>query len=195
MKTSLISAPSVEPVLLATAKLHLRIETSYTADDDYITALLTLAREYVEAVTNRKLITQTHKLYLDDWPCEDDIDVPFGKLQSVSSIVYYDSSGTATTMSSSDYIVESATDPGRVVLGYGKSWPTVTLYPSNPIHIQFVCGYGLSGSSIPTPILQAIKILISDMYEQRESAVVGRSVYATNAIDSLLSSYRLWDFG
>jgi uncharacterized phiE125 gp8 family phage protein len=195
MKTSLVTAPAAEPVSLADAKLHLRIETAYTADDTYITALLSLAREYVELVTNRKLITQTWKYYPEDWPCRDYIDVPHGKLQSVTSVVYYDSDGTATTMPSSDYIVESATDPGRIVLAYGESWPSATLYPSNPIHIQFVCGYGLAGSTVPTPIIQAIKIMVSDMYEQRESAIVGRSVTMTKVIDNLLFPYRLWNFG
>lgn len=194
MKTSIVTAPAAEPVSLADAKLHLRIETAYTADDAYITALITLAREYVELVTNRKLITQTWKYYPEHWPCRDYIDIPFGKLQSVTSIAYYDTDGSATTLSASKYIVESATDPGRVVLAYGETWPSDALYPSNPIHIQFVCGYGLAGSTVPTPIIQAIKIMVSDMYEQRESAIVGRSVLITKVIDNLLFPYRLWSF-
>lgn len=194
MKTSIVTAPAAEPVSLADAKLHLRVETAYTADDAYITALITLAREYVELVTNRKLITQTWKYYPEGWPCRDYLSIPYGMLQSITSITYYNTDGSSATMSSSDYIVESATDPGRVVLAYGESWPSETLYPSNPIHIQFVCGYGLAGSSVPTPIIQAIKIMVADMYEQRESAIVGRSVTATKVIDNLLMPYRLWNF-
>lgn len=194
MKTKLITAPSAEPVLLADAKLHLRIETAYTADDTYITALLTAAREYVEAITNRKLITQTWKAYLADWPDGDAIQLPFGKLQSVTSVVYIDSDGTSNTFSTDDYTVESDTEPGRVVLNYMESWPSATLRPSNPIQIQYICGYGLSGSTVPAPILQAIKLMISDMYEQREPFIVGRSYTPTRAVDALLSPYRLWSF-
>lgn len=194
MKTKLITGPTAEPVLLADAKLHLRIETAYTADDTYITALLTAARQHAEAITNRKFITQTWKAYLNAWPCDDAIKLPYGSLQSVTSVVYIDSDGTSNTLSAADYTVESDTEPGRVVLNYLETWPTDTLRPSNPIQIQFICGYGLTGATVPGPILQAIKLIISDLYEQREPFIVGRSYTPTRAVESLLASYRLWSF-
>lgn len=196
MKTKLITPPASEPILLSDAKLHLRIESSYTADDTYISTLLSVAREYVESITNRKLITQTWEAYLTDWPRSADyISLPFGSLQSVTSVVYIDSDGTSHTWPNTEYTVESTTEPGRIVLNYMHSWPSVTLHPSNPIQIQFVCGYGANGSAVPMPIIHAIKLMISDMYEQREPFVVGRNYIPTNTINMLLFPYRIWSFG
>ena len=58
-------APAKEPVTLAQAKSHLRIEDDVTDDDVLIEDIIKQATDYVEKVTGLSLITQTWKLVLD----------------------------------------------------------------------------------------------------------------------------------
>jgi hypothetical protein len=56
-------------------------------------------------------------------------------------VKYTDTDDDETTFSSSYYSVDTDDEPGRIVLDYGQSWPSVALSPLNPIEVQFVCGY------------------------------------------------------
>ena len=178
IKTKLKTAPVKKPVSLDEAKEHLRVDIGWTDEDDYIEALIATATKIAESYLRRKLITQTWYQYLNFWPAGDSIILPFGNLQSVTSVEYTDTAGDDTEWSDTEYNVDIQSDPGRVVLEYGYSWPSASLHPQNPIVVEFVCGYGLSGSSVDERILQAIKIMISDMYENREDVIVGMTVTA-----------------
>ncbi len=178
------------PVSLQDAKLHLNI--SGTDDDIYISQLITTARQYVENLTGRKLITQTVTKYFDSW---HEFDLPYGNLQSVTSIKYTDSDGDQSTWSSGDYDVDTETLRGRVVLGYSKSFPSVTLTPVNPIEIIYICGYGATKAHVPYAISQAIKILVSHYYEYREPEVIGTIVAEVPmGVNALLESYKTLHF-
>lgn len=187
---------TVAKVLVAACEFGTTIirNAATAADDDLLTALITTARETVEAWTRRALLTQIWYLYLDSFPDKDYIEIPFGNLQSVTSIKYKDTDGTETTMTvTTDYLVETNGDQhGRIVLPYGVSWPSVTLYPSNPITIEFVCGWTLA-ASIPKTIITAMKFLIAKWYESRGEDIIGNvSVAEDKTAERLLASYRLW---
>lgn len=136
-----VTAPSVFPVSLTELKQQANVETSFTSDDTLMEALINVATDRAEQILNRRLVNSTWKLYLQEWPRGDAICLPFGKLNSVTHLKYKDSDGTQNTWASSNYIVESDTEPGRIVLTDSNVWPGDNLYPSNPIEIQFVCGY------------------------------------------------------
>jgi hypothetical protein len=118
---------TVAKVLVANCEFGTTIirSASSLAEDDLLIALITTARETVEAHTRRALFTQTWYLYLDRFPDKDYIEIPFGNLASVTSIKYKDTDGTETTMTvTTDYLVETNGDQhGRIVLPYGVSWP------------------------------------------------------------------------
>jgi len=161
MKTTLVTAPNYYALSLAGAKEHLRVD--HTDDDSYISLLIGAATEKAEEYLCRKLITQTWKVFLDGWPCYDEIVLPFGQLNSITHVKYKDTDGDQTTWdSSTEYLTDTDTDPGRIVLAYGKAFPTATLYPANPIEIQFVCGYGahtpqtITAATNATPIVATI---------------------------------------
>jgi uncharacterized phiE125 gp8 family phage protein len=102
--------------------------------------------------------------------------IPFGSLQSVSSIKYVDSDAAETVVSSSVYDVVTWEDPGRVVLAYSQTWPPVTLRTAGGFIVRFVCGYGDASTDIPEPLIQAMKLTIGHLYENREQVVVGQGV-------------------
>ena len=183
-------ASTTEPITRTEAKAHLRVD--HANDDTYIDSLITMARKDAEQFLHRKLIQATLTGYLDKWPAGDSIVMPFGNLQSVTSVKYKDTDGDETEFSPADYIVATETEPGQIILGYGEVWPNVTLYPSNPIAIIFVAGYGASGSNVPEPLRHAIKLILADKYENREDVLVGViSSYLKSAI-ALMTKYKFY---
>lgn len=73
MPAQLITPPAAEPVTLAEARAHLRLEV---ADDDaYLLSLITMARQYVEEVCWRGLVKQTWELVLDSFQGEDTLEL------------------------------------------------------------------------------------------------------------------------
>ena len=145
------------------------------SDDTLLTDLIETARRDVENDTSRKLITQTIDYYPQRWPCGDRIKLPFGNLQSITSIAYTDSDGTVTTLTpTTDYTAElNGAQCGYAVLPYQGTWPSGTLHPSNPITIRFVCGYGATASSVPITARQAIKARCVNLYANRGDDVIG----------------------
>lgn len=168
-----ITAPAVEPITLAEAQVHLRVDSS--DEDDDIEARIIAARIQCENISHRAFVTQTLEVTLDQWPCGDVIQLPRPPLASITSITYIDSDGNSTVMSSSLYFADTASEPGRLALKYGQSWPTVTLRPYAGIAIRYVAGYGLA-ASVPENYKQAVKLMLGHLYENRESVVVAQGV-------------------
>ena len=191
MITTLVTGPTEYAVSLSEAKDHLRI--THTDDEGYITSLIKAAQDRIELLTGRKLISQTWKYYLQEFPGENYIVLPYGQLTSVTHLKYTDSGATVNTDWDEDdeWTKDTDSDPGRIILKYGESWPTSTLAEENPIEIQFVCGWS-TRSDVPEQIKHAIKIAISDLYENRESYMVGLSAQRLNTIDALLLPYRIF---
>lgn len=159
---------TTEPISLAEAKVHLNVTT---ADDDaLISTLILQARQYAENFTNRAFITQTWELRLDmftPWT----LTIPMSPLVSVSSIQYIDGSGVTQTLASSEYTVDAKSEPGRITPAYGKNWP-VTRYEMNAVTITFIAGYG-AAADVPAPIKAAIKLIVAEMYKEREATIAG----------------------
>ncbi len=189
----IVTEPSEEPITLDQAKAHLRIDID--DDDALILSLIKVAREYAETATRRALMTQTWNYYLEDWPDGDHIDIPKAPLQSIPStgITYENSTGGITTWTTGYYEVDSLSVPGRVVLGYNDSWPTATLNVSNPICIKIVAGYG-TPDDVPEMIKAAMKIDLADLYEQRESYLIGQTVNHLLVLDRLYTPFKVWRF-
>ena len=189
MITKLVSVPAREPVGFKEIHIHSRIDTY--DDTEYIRGLIKAARRVVEKRINQKLITQTWDCWFNSWPHVDYIVLPFGNAQSITYVTYTDSDGDVTTLTAdSDYAADTDSEPARVVLEYGESWPTATLHPKNPINIRFVTGYGDDRADVPGNIRHAIKILVADMYEFRESVIAGTTVSRVESvIGALLADY------
>ena len=183
MALKLITAPAVEPITLTEAKAQLRVDGS--TEDTQISSYILAAREYCEGFQNRQYITATWDLWLDDWPSKDRFDIPLPPLQSVASIKYYGTDNTEYTLAVTEYFVDDKSDPGRIVLAYGKSWPSTTLRPVNGVVVRFTAGYGLA-ASVPQKVKQAILLLITLMYEKRlpvvEGKIIGEVPFAVSSL-------------
>lgn len=181
---TLVTPPSGEPVTLSDLKAQLRLDTSY--EDSLLSDYLTAARTLVEEYSRLALLTQTWSYSLDGspidrlglagWPLllpntvrESTLELPRPPLQSVTSVTFYDAGGAATVFDPGNYWVDTTTYPGRIALRQGKTWP-VLLRNVNSFVVQYVSGYGASGTSVPAPIRRAVLLTAAALYEAREGA-------------------------
>ena len=168
---NLVTAPSTEPLTTAEAKAHLRVTGS--DDDTPIDDIVAAAREYIEGETNRALITQTWDLFLDDFPNTNAIVLPWPPLGSVTTVKYTpDADSGTTTFASSKYIVDTASEPGRIVLEKDETWPTDVLKSVNGVEVRFVAGYG-AASAVPKRLKHLNYLLVGHWYNNREALVLG----------------------
>lgn len=200
MTTSkLVTGPASEPVTVAQAKVHLRVD--HDADDNYIESLIVQAREYVEHHQERAILSQTWELHLDSFPagCETPrglrsamIFLPTAPLQSVTHVKYYDGDGTLTTLDTDDYLVIGVGTKARgsIVPAVGLSWPTTQDRPEAVV-ARYVAGYA-DAASVPAATKQAILLMVAQAYEFREPVITGTiqakidfTIEALMAVDSL----------
>jgi len=193
MGLTVTGPPAVEPLSLGDVKLQCRLDPASSDEDSLLNALIAVARQRAEQFTRRALITQTWELWLDAWPKGSGLSLPRPPLQTVDSIKYYNTAGVEAEFAAANYQVDIASEPGRVSLGYGKSWPTTTLRPINGVCIEYDAGYGDAAASVPEAIRQAMLLIVGHLYEHREDAIDAR--VAPEAIpfgaDALLWPYRV----
>jgi uncharacterized phiE125 gp8 family phage protein len=194
MALKLVTAPTTYPVTLAEAKLHCRVDG--TDDDALITALITSATEMCEQQTGRALMTQTWLLTLDEFPTE--IELTRVPVQSISSVTYTDTAGATQTLSTgSNWRLLDLGDfsMARIVPVYGYTWPA-TRAQNNVVSVQYVAGYA-SAAAVPESIKQWIKLMVSTMYENRETEAYSSRAVSTTVqmqfVDRLLDRYRVFD--
>jgi uncharacterized phiE125 gp8 family phage protein len=189
------AGPSVEPVTVAEAKSHLRVDTS--DDDTYIGTLITAAREWVEAYLDRTLVHTQWKMRLERFPTDSLYPIELPRPPVVSSgtatavtITYTGETGNTATLSTAQYRVQRFETPGRVTTVYGGTWPAGR-EDNDAVQVTWWAGYGSTGSSVPAAIRHAILMLVGYWYENRSTVVVGSiSKQLEFAVESLLSSQK-----
>lgn len=198
MIITVITAPPEEPITLSEIKDHLRID--HSNHDTMLKNLIQASREWVEQITGRAIVEQTRSVLYKNWPGNDAFVLPYPPIQSVDSLKYTDASGSQSTFSSDNYSVVTSREPGLLVLGYSKTWPTATLHHDEyPIEIQYVCGYAADETASPTDyqanvpesIKNAIKLDVERRYDRPPEGYAER---LDNVINTLLAPYRIWGF-
>jgi uncharacterized phiE125 gp8 family phage protein len=204
MPLQLLVPPASEPVSLAEAKLHLRVDV--TDDDALIGSLISAARQAAETRTGRQLITARWKLVLDGFPGRglhggpagasftlpgDAILIAKCPVQSIASIQYIDTNGSLQSLPAGDYVVDAACEPARIAPAFGKTWP-----PTQPqlgsVTVTFDAGYG-NADSVPEGLKSWIKLRVGSLYAHREEVAVltrGR-IDPLPFVDALLDGYRV----
>ena len=184
------SAPASEPVTLAEAKAHLRVD--YATEDAYISSLIVAAREYCEQITGRAFAQRNFIATLDEFPARGaDIVLPRAPLVGIQNFVYRDGNGTAITMTvNTDYRLSTNIVPARIRRPFtSTSWPTAARV-DDALQITFTAG----AASAPATAKQAMLLLIGHWFENRESVVHGTiSTAVQMTTRALLSVLRLGD--
>jgi uncharacterized phiE125 gp8 family phage protein len=186
MALVLTSAPASEPVTVAEAKAHLRVDGS--AEDALIASLILTSRLHVETAIGLALITQQWRLTLDDWPAARDVALPLRPLQAVDEVRVIGAAGDVVTISPSQYLVDVASLPPRLVRRAPLPVPGI---PAG-IEIEFTAGYGDAADDVPAPIRQALLMLVAHWHEHRDPIEIGSAdVAVPPAVSQLLQPYRM----
>jgi uncharacterized phiE125 gp8 family phage protein len=187
MSLTLTVAPALEPVSLTEAKTHLRVDA--TAEDTFITGLITTSRLQVEAITGLALIQQTWTWRFDGWPGRS-VALPLRPVLAVTSVRTQNADLSFTTVAPANYILEPQGPPPRLV-------PVNAGFP-NPgtaalgIEIVFAAGFGPAATDVPAPLRQAILLLVAHWFENREPIIDGAPVTRfPDAVIGLLDPYRM----
>ncbi|TNE75548.1 MAG: hypothetical protein EP334_10040 [Gammaproteobacteria bacterium] len=195
MSLTLVTAPSQQPITTAEAKAHLNI--SHSLDDALIAAYIAAATEYAEAYLGRDLIQRTWDYSADAFPSGGNaFCLPKNPVQSITSISYVDGNGDTQALATSVYSLDKGVAPAEVYLQYGQSWPSVR-GQRNAVTVRFVSGYAPSGSpqdlagNVPDSIKSAIKLIVGDLYLNRERKM-DVQVYYNDTADLLLHPHRLY---
>lgn len=185
MLYKVITAAAAEPVTLAEAKLHLRVD--HTSDDALISTLIVVAREFAEHYAGRALGTQTLEMALDAFPASDgDITLAMPPVASITSISYTDTNGVSQTLATANYALSTYGISRRVSVTYGNSWPS-TREMADAVRIRYV-----AGSPIPSAVKSAILLLVGHLYENRQDATAMKLESIPTGAAALLDTVRVY---
>lgn len=205
MGYQLTTPPNVEPLSLAEAKLHLRVDVA--DDDTLITALITAARQFGEQLTACSFCTQSWRYVLDSFPGGlNYASIPFGAgnslpanaillekgpVASIDSIKYLDMSGAQQTLSPSVYTADLSGSLARITPKFGQVWPPA-LPQIAAVEVAFTAGFG-AAVAVPASVKQWMLLRIGAMYENREEFLTGRGITVAELpfVDSLLDTIRI----
>lgn len=187
MALMLTAGPAAEPVTLAEAKAHLRVEVD--SEDALIGSLIVTSRLHVEASLDLAMITQSWRLLLDRWPKGDAVELPLRPLLAVDAVRVRTSGEETATLPPTSYLVDLASQPPRIVFnGYARPSPGVA---ANGIEIDFTAGFGNAGADVPAPLRHAILMLTAHWYEHRDPVEIGSSeARIPEAVSDLIQPFR-----
>ena len=197
---SIVTEPAQEPIGIDDCKAQLRIDTA--DEEGYVRGLIKASRRLYEQTRNRTLVNTVWRMTLDEFPDGDcAIKPPRPPLQSVTSVVYVNSTGGNTTMASSDYGVDTYSQPGRIYLAYGQTWPTAREI-ENAVTITYQAGYGGSAATVnesiaavPQTTKHGLALLVGHWFRNREPVNIGNIVNALPyAVEALFDAEWAGDY-
>lgn len=188
-----VITPPLRIVSLAAAKAHLRVDDD--AEDMLIEAFSDAAQAHIDGPDgwlSRSLGKQTLELRRCGFPTW--IELPFGPVRSVASVKYVDQNGVEQTLDQAAYAVHG----DIVACAHGVSWPSVRTELES-VRIRYDAGYpDIEGaepkSTVPAPVVSAIKMMIGDLFENRASVAAGARpvVDMSVTVERLLMPYKVW---
>lgn len=199
-----IAQPTQEPVSLAEAKSHLRVDGNY--DDALINLCISSARMYFENSCQIHIAQKTVQLCMDSFPptvpnltVTSNINYPFqtkyypfdgtiylqGPVQSVESVTYIDTNLVEQTFGNCR--VDLVSSPARITLTTGTTWPT-TAKLTNSVKVNYTAGF--HHERVPKLLKSGMLFYVGHLYENREGVITG--TIATDlplAVESIIQQY------
>ena len=184
MTYALITPPTAEPLTLAEAKAHLRLDTD--DENDLVSGLITVAREHLERSAGHCLLTQTWRLHLDSISEDGMISIARGPVQAIESLTVYDAEGDPSILPLDGHVLDGIRRPARLML-------TQSVKPGravNGIEIDFRAGFGDAATDVPDTLKRAMLTHVAQMFSCR--GVVGledQPAFIPSGYDRLIAPF------
>lgn len=203
-----IADPAEEPVTLAEARLHLRIDDFNTDVDTDLTRLITTAREWAEE-GGRALVDQTWRQTMTfdlkpdgaattadavgsiAWTRRSEITLRRSPVLAIASVKTVDSTGAVTTIDSATYEIREASSRWpRLVTKDGSAWGVTA---GVDLRIEYRAGFldtvgSPSVNAVPERFRQAILLHVDAHFNRDEKMMDMLLKAATNLIRNERSS-------
>lgn len=210
MNLTVTTAPPFEPLSMTQAYNQLRLDPEGSPlahpDDVAVVDAIAGAREHVEGLLNRTLVQRTLRLsqggFPGQWSGPDaQVSRPLRLLRPpvvrVLSVQYFDSTNTLQAVDPADYYVTDEQVPQlRFVTGFAA--PSVYDRP-DAVRVEYLAGYTPDGSppetqadytaNLPADVVSALKLVLADLYENRQGQTVGAAVQVNPAVKALLARH------
>ena len=191
--------PAVEPITVE----ELRAELGIPADAYpglRLERLIASARSLAEAFTGRSFIRRTITLQLDAFPDRGmpwwdgvrqapraaftggaPLVLPRPPALALASITWWDEAGTPTDLDLTTVTLDTMSEPARIHLNAGQSWPATRERAG--VQIVFDAGYGDNAFDVPPEVAEAIVLHARDSIERPNASV------STERIDNVSTTY------
>lgn len=181
--------PTTEPVSLAEAQLHLRLDTEGSPpshpDDTLVETLISASRENAEQYTGVTIATASYEM--QSFVDKDNIKLQTFPVNSIESVTYVDEDDVTQTVEPSNYSINNFFRPARL---YFKG--TAARFE---LTVRFTAGYtdGQSPNTFPTPagVKAAILLMLGNLYENRETVSSMQSYERPQSATYLLTPHRV----
>jgi uncharacterized phiE125 gp8 family phage protein len=182
LRLTLTTPPARLPVELNELRAQLRLDDDQVLEDALLAANLRSAVQACESFTGRAVMTQTWTLFRDAWPAHA-LTLPRPPLRSVVHVKTYSESDTESLWAAENYIVDTASLPGRLIARVGQVFP-VPGRAANGIEVRFTAGHGDTPMEVPEQLRQGILRLATHLFENRGDIDLG-DVIATSGAAAL----------
>ena len=174
-----------EPAFAAATLARIRHNSNIPSgqDEDFITEALKSAEDYVERYLECTIGLAAWRLTLDSFPPREEpgmhqryrhhpsLLIPLWPVRSVTELLFTAPDGTSSELPLEQIVPPIGNDRYHLRLKKGFSWPATDCSP-NAIAITFTAGWPTQ-ASLPGTLTQAIRMLVSHFYENREAVITG----------------------
>lgn len=181
-----LTQPGAEPLTLAEAKAHLRLDGS--AEDATVTQLIRTARDHLERSTGLCLISRRLRVAVESVSEDGVIQILKGPVQTLDAITLYDGRGMPGALSPS--LCRFTTDGPSTTVSLPAGLDPARF--ANGLEIDVTAGYGEAGTDVPDSLRRALLLHVAVMFDYRGAvAPADQPAAVPDGYDRLLAPFLL----
>lgn len=185
MPYRITTGPTSEPVTLLYVRNWLKMD-EISDDDAIIVSLMAAAREKIQLLSGRALMSQTIEEVFDRWPFCGALELALSPVTAVASIQYRDDNGTYQTLNATNYDVDLISATARIYRTPTGTLPIPGRF-ANAWKVTYTAGYA-SAAEVPGVLKTAMAAQVCLDYSQREGYKIDTNAFS-NSIDIAIRMY------